>query len=1098
MRVFADPDNTTGEIREDNNELNETRYVHARKDVAVSNLTFNQGLPKPGEDVSITAVVENKGSMNTTFTVDLWAVKTETEHQSFESPHHSEFIELEGIDYERAITTYPEADWIGVHFDRIETESGSETRRMYVVDKDGNDVECYNNGVYTDKWVWANGSAIRIILPNEGKGGNGLVWGFSIDRIAHKIILNHTTITLGAGNSTDVTGTLRNVRIGNGSLSYTVYAVVDMDNIVYETDEYPTGNKKWDWNNEMIKTLNMAIPDLTVSGIECEGGEVKAIIENKGYVEAKNVTVRFIRDVDYPFIVKGGSNWHSIWKKDADVMRIHAEYLYVREGEADSYLYIGNELHDKDDKDGFWSPWTKDESIPLDWNEAGFEIDKYEYGVDKPRKGYGSRWERKEELPDEREVEGPHNFRVVNKIYNLTVWVDPEDEIAESNEGNNDYEKLMGPDITIGSIKFYNKNNNYVANDKLIIGEKHTIKVEVKNTGCVAAKDFSVAVYVNESASNATIFYNETRPSDLGSGVKTWVDFLWTPSERGFYDVKVMVDKDNDIPELNENNNIYPSYGDGVDVKVGEPNYRAKSYPLHVLPSQEIHGGMYYDIGNSYYDAVYYFDPDEDYIINFENEVPDGATVELARLYLYLWGVEETWDPGKLPVVEMYFNDNLIPTAVSPYEEYPGATGNNYTYATFCYDVSDYVHPGSDLQARAVFTKTAANMVYAKSGMGLIVVYTKTDAPLMRYYIGEGGDVIMAKNTNPFFTTGFEYADCTRRVEFNGVEYAHLANATLLTVLAPYSIESLCEGEEVGDALYFNNPSKMLNIPSLSDTGHWAYVGSSNLALTAGHADARGWEYVAVKDDLNTAEIQSRGNYFFLANAFLNVTYPPDLVKPDLPPKVIVGESIQVVIKNIGRSDARNFTVSFYVDGVFKGKVPVDEVEGVEGSKNWKELVFPWTAPITKVGQFVELNVSVDSDDEVSELREDNNNASRLVPVVEGSGLPQRPGGGGGTGDGWGEGTGSGEGGTEGIPEGAEGAVGETGGKAITGYLMKGKVASSEAGGGGEGVGTGEEFSILGLLMRLAMLAAAGTLVCVGYLMERRRQNNKLSLEKKV
>jgi hypothetical protein len=69
---------------------------------------------------------------------------------------------------------------------------------------------------------------------------------------------------------------------------------------------------------------------------------------------------------------------------------------------------------------------------------------------------------------------------------------------------------------------------------------------------------------------------------------------------------------------------------------------------------------------------------------------------------------------------------------------------------------------------------------------------------------------------------------------------------------------------------------------------------------------------------------------------------------------------------------------------------------------------------------------------------------------------------------------------------GGESAMGEKGGKVITGRLMKGTVAQSEEGGGGKA-----EFSILGLLMRLGMLAAAVSLVCAGYLLERRRHNSK-------
>ncbi|RJS80686.1 hypothetical protein CW713_07365, partial [Methanophagales archaeon] len=72
---------------------------------------------------------------------------------------------------------------------------------------------------------------------------------------------------------------------------------------------------------------------------------------------------------------------------------------------------------------------------------------------------------------------------------------------------------------------------------------------------------------------------------------------------------------------------------------------------------------------------------------------------------------------------------------------------------------------------------------------------------------------------------------------------------------------------------------------------------------------------------------------------------------------------------------------------------------------------------------------------------------------------------------------------------------GESGGKTITGRLMKGVVVpgGKEAGGGGKG-----EFSPLRFFIQLVMLAVTIVLVYAGYLMERRRQNNKLSLEKKV
>jgi len=108
------------------------------------------------------------------------------------------------------------------------------------------------------------------------------------------------------------------------------------------------------------------------------------------------------------------------------------------------------------------------------------------------------------------------------------------------------------------------------------------------------------------------------------------------------------------------------------------------------------------------------------------------------------------------------------------------------------------------------------------------------------------------------------------------------------------------------------------------------------------------------------------------------------------------------------------------------------------------------------------------------------------------------PGGGVGTG-GWGTGVGTGEGSGSGAGKGVAGGTGqgggESGGKTITGRLMKGVVVpgGKEAGGGGKG-----EFSPLRFLMQLLMLAVAIILVYAGYLMERRRQNNKLSLQKRI
>ena len=222
---------------------------------------------------------------------------------------------------------------------------------------------------------------------------------------------------------------------------------------------------------------------------------------------------------------------------------------------------------------------------------------------------------------------------------------------------------------------------------------------------------------------------------------------------------------------------------------------------------------------------------------------------------------------------------------------------------------------------------------------------------------------------------------------------------------------------------------------------------------------------------------------------------------------------MQVDIHNWGKSRARDFNVSISIGPVKPESI---EAEGggtmpmpltIEGNSS-KTLTIKMP-PAPSIECILEFNVTidVDTDHEVPELinkyhgnGEENNNYTWPVRVVVNPpGWDIRHGGGGGTGGGWGTGVGTGEGSGSGAGKGVAGGTGQgggkSGGKSITGRLMKGVVVpgGKEAGGGGKG-----EFSPLRFLMQLLMLAVIIVLVYAGYLMERRRQNNKLSLEKKV
>ncbi|NQE05538.1 hypothetical protein C5S32_06675 [ANME-1 cluster archaeon GoMg1] len=1106
MRVTADPEDKIGEINESNNEISKTLLVNANKDPAVIDITFNPEKPAIGSDVAINAIVANKGNKTANFSVDLWAVKTE--YHPFESPHDSDFPywscegevgcgwKGKGEPKWEINTTYPEADWMGVHFTRINTTTPPDTewRRLYADDEKDNRIEYFNYFDEADIWVWAKGNKIKL----ETSRGNSSVWGFSIDYHSYKIILNRIDLTLAPNETANVTGILKNIRAGNRSMSYTIHATVDMGNVVYETNES---------NNEMIRILDIHVPDLTVHEIVYEG-EITAKIENIGFGAAQNVSVRFMRDVKlkYPMGIKGGSSVRSISSEDedTDAMRVHVEYLYVDEDEdEDSYLQIGNERYEKDDKDGFWSPWMDGDSIALWWGKAEFKIDRYEYGVDERVGDFVARGPPKG-------VEVPDKFIVENEAYNLTVFADPENEIREGNEGNNKEEKMVGPDITFEwpGIIFINEERDPVARDKLLADDKYTVKVKVKNSGCLPAANFYVTLYLNKSI-NETIssFPKYKNISLLKPGDLTSVEFPSLQLDSGFYYVKAVVDENNNVSEVNEGNNIYPPFPSrGIEVKVApESGYKAKEgyMPMFREGETEFHGGIIYDAEHT--SELRSGQDDATLNTTFGDPVPANATVTLARLYVYTtmghYEDEESHWMAFVPTATQLivtFNDIEVKNPTI-YPDVPDATNWNVSYGTYCYNVN--YEKGRDNLAIATRTNLPQGYEFGMNGMALLIIYGDEDAPLIRYWVAEDRDIMMAKNKG--FDTGLEYSECTRKVRFNGISDSHLANATLKTVLVSYITEQLYpEAKEKADALYFNPPHDTfehpyeMDIPRVSGgtplKGHWKKVGG-DIALTD-PSHTSGWEYVDVQDVTNTAGIQSRGAFMGVAHAILKLTYYPDLVRPDLPSEVEVGESIPVVIRNRGKSDARHFNVSFYMDGEeLKDKEQhVGIVRGVENpdSKNYEELTFPWVPSQDDVGRHVALNVSVDSRSNVTELHENNNDATKNVTVAEKreEELPwSLRGGTGGSGGGRGEGTGTGEGADEGggagTQGGGEGAVGERGGKAITGRLMKGSVAPSEAEGGGKG----EEFSMLGLLLRLGMLVAAVFLLFIGYLLERRR-----------
>ncbi|RLG62644.1 hypothetical protein DRO21_07120, partial [archaeon] len=707
-----------------------------------------------------------------------------------------------------------------------------------------------------------------------------------------------------------------------------------------------------------------------------------------------------------------------------------------------------------------------------------------------------------------------------NRAYNVRVIVDARGTVKELNEQNNIRDVTLGPDLDISEIKFYSENGVEIDPDKLILGENHTISVLIRNDGAVSAKDFKLKIWINASDIIIQEFEDEITDCVLPYGGEIMKNFTWKPNKKGWFVLNAAVDSENNVEEMcgemeGESNNDMTK-----EVKVGEPGYKAKENPLETVSGE---GNIEY-IVDVELKRLTKGDSDANITAHFGDPVGNAT---LKFIWLYVYPDTAYYEDAKghwmafLPnetQLEVTFNGHPLnlrrPTSFTPEPndpdqpaDIPDATSFNVSYATYCYDVPvEYYKRGEDNYATAYRKNLPEGYKYGIGGIALLVVYDDKDAPLTKYWISEADrDVIMAKNKE--HPIEFEFDDCTREIIFNDVKDAQWANATLKTVLVSYATRSVdklypdAQGE--ADALYFNSMDNELDIP-LEGTGHWHKI-SDDIAITNRND---GWEYVNVVEDTNRAWIQSRGAMFCVAHAFLKVTYPPNL-EPSLekvPAKVAIGNSydIPVVIKNEGKSAARNFNVTFRASDGYprEAKKSVNVVEG----ESTKTIYFRWTAP-KKIG-IVKINVTVDSDNDVDELinshvnGEKDNYDEATITVVPSELEIRPPTGGRGGGGGMGIGTGS-EAGTQGgafggmsAGAGREGASKgkkkagnesvrmEEAKKTLWGYLMNNIILPGE-----EEAGGSSGFSLWEYLIKVSAFLIGVAFLVLGYLFERGRHN---------
>ncbi|PXF52813.1 MAG: hypothetical protein C4B56_04580 [Candidatus Methanophagaceae archaeon] len=728
---------------------------------------------------------------------------------------------------------------------------------------------------------------------------------------------------------------------------------------------------------------------------------------------------------------------------------------------------------------------------------------------------------------------GEHNetkllFREVsvvpNHIYELVeVVADPENTVEELDEGNNEKETDLGPDIVV---------ERFEVPRYLIVNHSADILVRLNNTGEVGAEGFDITLSPSEAYTNNTF---DVLPHEViclkPNGERLLEVFNWTVPAEGVYNFTLRADPEDDVEERDETNNNGSAFLKRAFADIGYRGDKLEPYKIN----KTVEGDVIFYLSKDLYKAWGVLHPNETGEVEWDIQIPAGATIEIARLYVYWgwsWRSSASGDVPACPSITMKFDNGNgyrvvgmrgPPPFYGNYTDYPvNATvsyGKNHAYGTYCYNVP--VRNGTN-RARLKLNR-GVNETEIKR-MGLLVVYRGGDETYTRYWIDEGADMLIGGPTrNKKHYTPLCPDETTTRVPFDECveDFDKVGNATLITVV-PFGdggdddvdefFDVRCGGkwkDKKRNGLYFDfdGDGKFHYIDDEIADGVW---GNSTAGIAEDIDEREVRDFIERRRCNMLFGIQDRGDFIMPATAILKVTYPPDL-EPEVPTTLNANAGasydIPITIHNWGRSKAKNFTVIVTIDGneVYNELIP--ELKGGDS----RLINIPKKAPAVEGIITHNVTVVVDPVDaghpegHVKELinsyrnGEDNNIWNDTVTVVvQSSGLPG-PGGGGGTGGGWGTGTGTGTGPGSGTAKGVAGGTGqgggESGGKTITGRLMKGVVVpgGEETGGGGKG-----GFSLLAWLIRLALLAAVGSLVCAGYLMERRRQNNKLSLQKRV
>jgi hypothetical protein len=495
----------------------------------------------------------------------------------------------------------------------------------------------------------------------------------------------------------------------------------------------------------------------------------------------------------------------------------------------------------------------------------------------------------------------------------------------------------------------------------------NSISTEIEEDNGVATGAFDVCFYVDD------VLKCKVPVAGMAGGDKktVWCNCSWYPLA-GPHTINVTVDCQDVIAESDETNNTLLK-----DVTAVQHGLKGNSWQdgrnittLQCHPQDNI--SLTYSVGDSKKAGAGW----TEYYSNWTQSdlsIPDGATIEKARLYAY-YNWDKTPDGSVTDFFALTFNGvPIAPAAIYTDTKHPSRLCNgctigmckyNYPYGMLAYDVTGEFNAIAD--NTAVLTNVYPGGMTAMTGMLLVVVYKHPGEPGRIIWINEGFDRLYAGNSY-----GVSSDEATTYAPFEGcvpIPMDEVKKATLVTIT-----------NHAGDIPGSDKNRLYFNTVLLGD-GLWSpYMGLTEIGANEANV-------LALLDPTdNTAAYQSNipaggtsGDWMEASNAFLILEKPP-VEKPDL----VIEKSVTIedgnftvyyTVKNIGNGPAGASNTTIYIDSV---NVLEDPVPALASGDSFTNTVGPFDCPCDTT-----LNVTVcaDNGNVVAESDETNNCEINEVP----------------------------------------------------------------------------------------------------------------------